>query len=123
MARAGFESMRGLLALPQNVHDLIAIVKPCFAVPLLLLFFVTKFTKNPAPMPHSEDAVSVDTASACPASDFTRKRDRFRRSDGTLQRVAAVMPRSYPVAPDRAHAADFLRKADIFAGAAERPRG
>ena len=25
------------------------------------------------------------------------------------------MPRSYPVAPDRAHDADFLRKPDVFA--------
>ena len=102
--------MRGLLALPQNVHDLIAIVKPCFAVPSLLLFFVTKFTKKPAPMRRFADAVSVDTASACPASDFTRKRDRFRRSDGTLQRVAAVMPRSYPVVPDGALAGPLIVK-------------
>ena len=33
------------------------------------------------------------------------------------------MPRSYPVAPDRAHAAPNRENATVFAGAAERPAG
>ena len=115
--------MRGLLALPQNVHDLIAIVKPCFAVPSLLLFFVTKFTKKPAPMRRFADAVSVDTAS--------HALHRTSRENATVFVGATERSRGWllscrgatPVAPDRAHAADFMRKADIFAGAAERPRG
>ena len=65
MAWAGFESMRGPLAMRQNVHDSIPIVKPCFTVPSPLRYFVTEFTVNPALMRWSADAVSVDTASAC----------------------------------------------------------
>ena len=102
MAWAGFESMRGPLALPQNLHDLDAFVKPDFAVPSPLRYFVTEFTINPTLMRWSADAVSVDTASACPASDFMRKLDRFRRSDGTLRRLAQPCRGANPVAPDGA---------------------